>query len=192
MHKRGDARARLLATTANLVHQQGYSSTGLNQIIAESGAPKGSLYFHFPGGKEELVALAIEMSSGSVTALLRQMLEGAPTTQLVLEGIVDYFSNALEASSYTKGCPIATVALEQAATSDPLQRVCSAAYHEWQALIAARLHRDGHSAKRADELAGFFLTVIEGALMLCRAHRSSEPLRRAAVELRRLLTKDKS
>lgn len=192
MKKRGDAKQRLLATTADLMHRQGYSSTGLNQIVEESGAPKGSLYFHFPGGKEQLVALALEMSSASLTELLQSVLQAAPTTELALEGIVMYFSHALEASRFTKGCPIATVALEQAASSDPLHRVCSTAYHRWQELIANRLHEDGHSASRADELAGFFLATIEGALMLCRAHRSTEPLRRAAVELRRFLAKDKS
>ena len=188
--KRGDAKARLLATTADLMHRQGYSSTGLNQIIEESGAPKGSLYFHFPGGKEQLVTEALEISSASLTELLERVLRSAPTTQLALDGIIAYFGGALETSSYTKGCPIATVALEQAATSDALYRVCSAAYHRWQALIAERLHEDGHSAKRADELAAFVLATIEGALMLCRAHRSTEPLRRTAVELRRFLAKD--
>lgn len=190
MKKRGDSKARLLATTADLVHRQGYASTGLNQIVEESGAPKGSLYFHFPRGKEQLVAEALEQSSASLTGLLQGVLGAAPTTQLALEGIVAYFSHALEASSFTKGCPIATVALEQAASSDPLHRVCSVAYLRWQALIAERLHKDGHAAGRADELAGFFLATIEGALMLCRAHRSTEPLRRAAIELRRFLAKD--
>jgi TetR/AcrR family transcriptional repressor of lmrAB and yxaGH operons len=192
MKKRGASRDRLLATTADLVHRQGYASTGLNQIVDESGAPKGSLYFHFPGGKEQLVAEALEMSSAAVTALLEGVLATAPTTPQALDMIIAYFSHELETSSFTKGCPIATVALEQAASSDPLHRMCTVAYHRWQALIAARLHQDGHALARAAELAEFFLATIEGALMLCRAHRSTQPLRRAALELRRLLAKDNS
>lgn len=178
----------MLQTAADLLHRQGYTSTGLNQVLEESRAPKGSLYFHFPGGKEELMAEALHLSAGSLTELLERLVELAPTAEIALDQIVAYFANQLESSSYTKGCPVATVALEQAATSDALQRECSAAYTRWQALIAKRLERDGIAAERADSLAGFFLATIEGALLMCRAHRSTEPLRRAGAELRLHLT----
>lgn len=187
MGKRRDTKGRMLETAADLLQRQGYASTGLNQILAESHAPKGSLYFHFPGGKEELVALALEKSSESLTELLEQVLVTAPTAELALEMITSYFGGQLESSQYTKGCPLATVALEQAATSDALHEVCSRTYARWQAAIAARLARDGHPAERADALASFILATIEGALLLCRAHRSIEPLRRASSELARTL-----
>lgn len=178
----------MIETAATLLHRQGYASTGLNQILEESKAPKGSLYFHFPNGKEELVTEALTLSAGSLTELLDRVLEMAPSAAVALDQIVAYFAGQLESSHYTKGCPIATVALEQAATSDPLHRTCSAAYTRWQALIAKRLERDGVAAERADALANFFLATIEGALLLCRAHRSTEPLRRAGAELRLHLT----
>jgi TetR/AcrR family transcriptional repressor of lmrAB and yxaGH operons len=146
-----------------LLHRQGYTSTGLNQVLNESNAPKGSMYFHFPGGKEELMAEALHLSAGSLTELLERLVEMAPTAEIALDQIVAYFANQLESSSYTKGCPVATVALEQAATSDALQRECSAA-RGWQALSA---ERDGVAAERADALAIFFLATIEGALLLC-------------------------
>jgi TetR/AcrR family transcriptional repressor of lmrAB and yxaGH operons len=188
---RSTARARLVEAAAGLLHRQGYASTGLNQILEHSRAPKGSLYFHFPGGKEELVAEALRGSAAGMSELLERVLEHAPSTELALDQIVAYFAAQLEGSSYTKGCPVATVALEQAATSDPLQRVCSAAYARWQQLIATRLIRDGFAAERADAFAGFALATIEGALLLCRAHRSTKPLRRAGAELRlHLTTKD--
>lgn len=177
----------MLETAAELLHRQGYTATGLSQILEESGTPKGSLYFHFPGGKEELMSLALERASASLTDLLGQVLATAPSGEQALDAITAYFVHQLESSQFTKGCPIATVALEQAATSEALQRVCSATYALWQAAIAARLERDGHTPERAGELAGFFLSAIEGALLLCRAHRSTDPLRRAAIELRRTL-----
>jgi TetR/AcrR family transcriptional repressor of lmrAB and yxaGH operons len=185
MGKRRDTRRRMLETAAELVQRQGYASTGLNQILAESRAPKGSLYFHFPGGKEALIAEAVASSSESLTTMLEGVLANAPTPAAAIEAIVMYFAGQLEASQFTKGCPIATVALEQAATSDALHAVCSQTYARWQAAIAARLEREGHAAARAGELAAFCLAAIEGALLLCRAHRSTEPLRRAANELRR-------
>jgi TetR/AcrR family transcriptional repressor of lmrAB and yxaGH operons len=187
MKKRAGTRERLLATTADLLQRQGYASTGLNQILDESGAPKGSLYFHFPGGKEELAALALTASAESLTVILESILTGAPSIAAAIDGIVATFAHELEGSKFTKGCPIATVALEQAAISDALHEVCSSTYARWQVLVADRLERDGHSDERAAELAGFALATIEGALLLGRAHRSTEPLRRAGVELRRVL-----
>jgi len=187
MGKRRDTKSRMLETAAELVQRQGYASTGLNQILESSGAPKGSLYFHFPGGKEQLIALALEKSSESLSELLEQVLATAPTPELALEMITGYFGSQLESSQFTKGCPIATVALEQSATSDALHEVCSRTYARWQSAIAARLVREGQTAERAGELASFILSTIEGALLLCRAHRSVEPLRRASTELARTL-----
>jgi len=175
----------MLETAAELVQRQGYASTGLNQILAESRAPKGSLYFHFPGGKEALIAEAVASSSESLSELLEGVLANAPSLGEAIDMIVGYFTSQLEASRFDKGCPIATVALEQAARSDALHAVCSRTYARWQAAIAARLVREGHLASRADELAAFCLAAIEGALLLCRAHRSVEPLRCAGAELRR-------
>lgn len=185
---RSTSRARMIKTAGDLLHKQGYASTGLNQILDESEAPKGSLYFHFPGGKEELVAAALEQSAGGLTEMLERVLGAAPLAAAAVDAIVAYFAGQLEASQFTKGCPIATVTLEQAATSDPLQRACGAAYARWQELIAARLVRDGLSADRAEAVANFSLATIEGALILSRAHRSTEPLRRAGAELRLHLT----
>jgi TetR/AcrR family transcriptional repressor of lmrAB and yxaGH operons len=180
---RSTARDRMLKTAGDLLHRQGFAQTGLNQILGESKAPKGSLYFHFPGGKEELMSEALACSADGLTELLERVITLSPTTEIALQQIVGYFAGQLESSSFTRGCPVATVALEQAATSDPLQRVCSKAYARWQQLIAQRLERDGLTAERADAIAGFLLATIEGALLLCRAHRSTQPLHRAAAEL---------
>jgi AcrR family transcriptional regulator len=187
MAKRGVSRARMLDTAADLLHRQGYASTGLNQILEESGAPKGSLYFHFPGGKEELFAEALEQASRGLTEMLERVLAAAPSAQHALDMIIAYFSDQLERSKFTKGCPIATVALEQAATSDALQCVCSATYTHWLSLITARLIQDGLSPDRADALAHIVLSSIEGALLLSRAHRSTSALARVGAELKRLL-----
>jgi TetR/AcrR family transcriptional repressor of lmrAB and yxaGH operons len=187
MAKRSDTRTRMLETAAELLHRQGYTATGLNQILEQSRAPKGSLYFHFPGGKEELMSLALERASEGLTQMLERVLADAPTGEQALDAIAAYFAHQLQSSQFTKGCPLATVALEQAATSDALHRVCSATYARWQAAVAARLERDGHPRERAEALAGLFLATIEGALLLCRAHRSIDPLLRASAELRRTL-----
>lgn len=191
MAKRGDSRNRMLETTAELLQRQGYGATGLNQIIEDSGAPKGSLYFHFPGGKEQLAALALERAGQALDQQLAALLDGARSTAAVVTGLAGYFAGQLEASKFTKGCPFATVALEQSATSDALHQVCSASYARWHAGLAALLQRDGHTRARAGSLATLCLSAIEGAIVLARAHRSTLPLHQAAGELRRLLTAQK-
>jgi len=191
MTARGRTRTRLLATAADLLHRQGYASTGLNQVLDESRAPRGSLYFHFPGGKEALMAEALAGAADGLTELLERMLAAAPSAEAALYLVVEYFRDQLERSNYQKGCPVATVALEQAATSGPLQAACSRAYRGWEGLIAGRLVRDGFTRPRADALAGFMLSTIEGALILCRAHRSTAPLVSASAELRRLITMER-
>src|SRR5258708_2686263 len=98
---RSTARARMLQAAADLLHRQGYASTGLNQILEESHAPKGSLYFDFPGGKEELVNEALQAAAGSLTELLQGVLAMAPTAEAALEQIVAYFAAQLEGSQFT-------------------------------------------------------------------------------------------
>ncbi|HUS31317.1 MAG TPA: TetR/AcrR family transcriptional regulator [Kofleriaceae bacterium] len=186
--RRGEtARTRLLATTAELLHKQGYSSTGMNQILDESKAPKGSLYFYFPGGKEELVAAALSQASEGLSATLQQLLDASPTPVAAVKAVIAFFKGQLEHSHFTKGCPVATVALEQSATSDALHEVCAGAYRGWHRLVEKRLVRDGYSPARADSLANFFLTTLEGALLVSRAHRSTAPLVAAGNELIRIL-----
>ncbi len=191
--RRGDAsRSKLLSTTADLLQKQGYSSTGLNQILEQSGAPKGSLYFHFPGGKEQLVSAALTQSAESVTEALEAMLVSAPTAVAAVHSVIAFFAAQLSASKFSKGCPVATVALEQAASSDALQAVCSQAYRRWHLLVEQRLLRDGLHASRAESLANLFLVTLEGALLVSRAHRSTEPLERAGRELVRILEQGES
>lgn len=177
----------MLETTAALLQRQGYGGTGLNQIVDESGAPKGSMYFHFPGGKEQMAALALEHAGQQLDARLAEVMAAAPSTAHAVTAMASHFARELEGSGFAKGCPFATVALEQSATSDVLQRVCSAIYARWQAGLAELLRRDGHGRARAESLAGFCLSAFEGALLLCRAHRSTKPLQQTAAELRRLL-----
>jgi TetR/AcrR family transcriptional regulator, lmrAB and yxaGH operons repressor len=190
--RRGDlARAKLLSTTAELLHRQGYAATGLNQILDVSGAPKGSLYFHFPGGKEQLVAAALDRSGEGLASALAELIDGCTTPATAVTAVVRFFATQLESSRFEKGCPIATVALEQAATSDLLHQACKRAYAAWQRLIERRLVRDGWQAARASDLASLILSTIEGALLISRARRSVEPLERAGAELARILEGDR-
>lgn len=186
--KKGDAtRARMVDTAARLYATQGYHGTGLGQVLAEAHAPKGSLYFHFPGGKEELAAEAIRASAETWRHAVLAVVESAPTPTRAIRAVCDLLATRLEASGFVDGCPIATIALEAAPISDPIHEAAAEAYRTWQSVIEARLVAQGAPAARAPRLATTILAAIEGALILAKAARSGEPLRRVGAELEHLL-----
>ncbi len=174
---KSNSRERLVTTTAALLQKQGYFGTGLNEIVKASGAPKGSLYFHFPGGKEELAAEALALNGAGMRAQLQAALEGVDDLEQALGVAIDALASQLEESDYTAGCPIATVALEAAATSDRIHEVSKEAYESWEAIVEARLVTAGVPEAEAKELGLAILAAVEGALLLSRAYRDTRPLR---------------
>ncbi|MFD8529752.1 TetR/AcrR family transcriptional regulator [Streptosporangium canum] len=178
-----ETRSRLLDATQELIEGGGYFGAGLNQVIAASGAPRGSLYFHFPGGKDQMVAESVRRGGREIGRAVGELAEAVPDTASMVVAVLTLLGDRLEASGWRKGCPVATVALEMAATSDPLQEVCSEVYDSWEGMLRDRLAADGHP--EAGDVAATVLALIEGALLLARAHRSREPLDRVA---RRIVT----
>ncbi|WP_049573440.1 TetR/AcrR family transcriptional regulator [Nonomuraea sp. SBT364] len=175
-----ETRLRLLDATQELVESGGYFNAGLNQVIAASGAPRGSLYFHFPDGKDQLVGESIRRAGQAIGAAFDDLGGSAPE---FVEGVLRLLGDRLEESGWRKGCPVATVALEMAAASDPLQQACSEVYTSWEDALRARLA----GRPDADDLAVTVLALIEGALLLAKAHRSREPLDRVTGALATLL-----
>ncbi|TDV55429.1 TetR/AcrR family transcriptional regulator [Actinophytocola oryzae] len=179
MAKHGETRERLLRTAAALFRTQGYHATGLNQVIAEGQAPKGSLYFHFPGGKEQLAAESVALSADEIRTGLRAADD--------LEGALAMFAEHLVASDFRNGCPVATVALDVAADSEQVREACTAAYASWLEVVADFLVRQGIPADRAAGLATTVLAAVEGALLLARTRRDVAPLRQVGADLRVLI-----
>ncbi|MFE2725579.1 TetR/AcrR family transcriptional regulator [Kitasatospora sp. NPDC059327] len=182
-----ETRARLIAGARNLIEAQGYFGTGLNQIVAESGAPRGSLYFHFPEGKDQLVAAALVQAGQEIEELLRSPAGRGPDATALLDRLVDVFVARLEESGYTKGCPIATVGLEVSGGNEVLRRVCAEVYGSWQLALTERLVADGFGPAEAETASGQALALLEGAVLLARVRRDRRPLEDARHAVRHLL-----
>ncbi|MER5356651.1 TetR/AcrR family transcriptional regulator [Kitasatospora sp. NPDC002551] len=185
-----ETRARLIAGTRSLIEANGYFGTGLNQVVAESGAPRGSLYFHFPEGKDQLVAAALTQAGQEVEDLLASLAREGADTASVLTALAQAFADRLTQSGFTKGCPIATVALEVAGGNEGLRQVCTEVYAGWQRVLAQRLTAEGFAPAEADVAAGQALALLEGAVLLAQVRRSVEPLLDAAHAVRHLITAD--
>ncbi|GAA1522583.1 TetR/AcrR family transcriptional regulator [Streptomyces albidochromogenes] len=182
-----ETRGKLLNATQRLIEAGGYYNAGLNQVVAASGAPKGSLYFHFPDGKDQLIEEAVRQGGQEISALLtglHQDFEEGGTADM-LAALLKVLGDRLEASGWRQGCPVTTVALEMAAGNTALQRACSEVYASWEGALADRFEADGHPSPQSAATA--VLALIEGALVLARAHRSRTPLDRAAHALAQLV-----
>jgi TetR/AcrR family transcriptional repressor of lmrAB and yxaGH operons len=184
MVRRTDTRQRMLDTAAELFHTQGYHATGLNQLISVGGAPKGSLYFHFPGGKEQLAAEAIAVSSAQLCEVLKKLVVQAPNAATGIESVVNALAQSLLDSDFQRGCPLATVALDVASESELIRQSCVDGYGSWHDALADYLVQQGLSAERAADLTTVVLASIEGGLLLAKTKKDIAPLRAIAVHLR--------
>src|SRR5215472_3687761 len=124
MARRTDTRQRMIDTAGRLFQRQGYHATGLNQVLTESGAPKGSLYFHFPAGKDQLAAESVARSGGELGERMAAVAAEAPDGPTAIVALGELFAESLVQSDFREGCPVATVALEAAADNDQIRGVC--------------------------------------------------------------------
>ena len=166
-----------------LLRRQGYAATGLSEIIALSGAPKGSLYFHFPAGKEQLAVAAMERSGDQLRGAIAGILSAHTQLGEALGALVDTLAVGLSCSDYRDGCPIATVTLEAAASSEAVRAAAAEVFDSWLEVLELRLREGGLEPPRARSRALLVLSALEGALILARAQRDPEPLHAVRQEI---------
>jgi TetR/AcrR family transcriptional regulator, lmrAB and yxaGH operons repressor len=180
-------RNRMIQTTARLLQERGYYGTSLNDILAASDAPRGSLYFHFPGGKTEIVAEATRASIDLATEALRQALTEAPTPGTGVRRFVEVTAEMMAASDYTFGCPVAPIILDAQGEEAALAELCRAAFDEWTGEMRTAFEAAGMDPDRAATLALMVEATHEGLFLIARAHRDIAPMMTAAIELEALV-----
>jgi len=179
----------VIETTSALLEAQGYHATGLNQIIKESGAPKGSLYYYFPEGKQELVAAAIARAGEQLSDRIQQGLASREHPAEAVRHLTDTIASTIEASGYQAGGPLTMVAMETASSSERINQACQQAFSQMQQPFQRKLEEDGMPPDQAAKLAEFITSVIEGATILSRTFHSGDPLRHAGEHLFELITR---
>ncbi|MCB9660055.1 MAG: TetR/AcrR family transcriptional regulator [Sandaracinaceae bacterium] len=177
---KGDAtRERMVESATHLFMAQGYAATGLKQILEEGDAPRGSLYFHFPGGKEELAAAVVERHAELFATQLEAALEGAGDVVSAVGLVLAHLAQLVE-SGEGVGCPVSVVALEMAERSATLQKATQGAFSRWAAVLWEALVEDGMPEEEARRRARALLCAVEGALVLARPAGDAGPLRDVA------------
>jgi TetR/AcrR family transcriptional regulator, lmrAB and yxaGH operons repressor len=176
-------RQRMLTATARLLQERGYRGTSLKDILAESGAPRGSLYYHFPGGKEELAREATRIEVQYVSEYVKAAFEESSGPAQAVGAYIRGAREHARGSKYRLGCPVASLVLDSPEASSAIGELCRRALEEWRALIRDGLVAGGIPAARADSLSTLILTSVEGALIVARSQRDPEPLDTIAGEL---------
>jgi len=170
------SRDRMIASTALLVRERGARATSLDDILEHSGAPRGSIYHHFPGGRDQLLREATDYAG----AYVARRLERGDDQLAALDRLCDEYCTNLLESDFRAGCPVVAVAVE----GPELREQVVGAFQRWREAIARGLAAAGMAAGRADELALLTISAFEGALILARAYGDLAPLENVRREIR--------
>lgn len=173
-------RDRMLLSAVALLRERGLNGVTLDAVLAHSGAPRGSIYHHFPGGRDQLVLEAARLGADFITGMID---EAGADVGLALDRFVEFWKSSLLESDFRAGCPVVAVVVDGREQSD-LDALATAAFARWNEGLVAMLTQHGASPEQAVPLASAAISAIEGAVILCRVQRSTEPLDHVAGLLR--------
>lgn len=162
---------------AELMRVQGYAATGMNQLVRAAGAPTGSVYHHFKGGKREVAAAALRQSGAAYGQLLPLLLDAHDDLATAVEAAFAAAAEDMESAGWVNMCPVGTVTAEIADTEPELRAVAAEVMQAWVEQGSRYLAARGLSDTDARTLTYALLTGIEGAFLLARGLRSTEPFR---------------
>ncbi len=181
-------RERMVVSAALLIRERGAHATAISDVLQHSGAPRGSAYHYFPGGRTQLLCEAVDYAGEYVAAIIAAA-ESGPD---LVDTLVAQYREQLVGSDFRAGCPIAAVSVEAGEQQDrermaPVIERAAAVFDRWSDLIAQRFTADGIPADRAGELAVLATSALEGAILLARVRRDLAPLDLVHRQLRDLL-----
>ncbi len=169
------SRDRMIISAALILREKGLTGTSFGDVIQHSGAPRGSIYHHFPGGKTQLVEEAVRYAGDYIAGTIdRAARDGDPVA--ALKAFTAAWKTVLEASDYRAGCPVVAVAVEAHDEDSGLTDAACDAFASWRSSLARLLRSRGVPEARSRRLATTTVAAIEGAVVICRTSRSLQPL----------------
>ena len=187
MSRRPKHREAIVTAALVLFRRQGYTATGLNDIVELSGAPKGSLYHYFPDGKLSIAEAAVRQGGANAAATLNGLAKSGNSAAKLVRGYGKLLAKWMAKSNFRDGSPISAVLQETAIDNKKISIAGIEAFASWRAPIVAQLTASGVSAARAERLATLVIAAIEGSLVQARVEQSANPIKAVAQELEELL-----
>ncbi|MEU0806890.1 TetR/AcrR family transcriptional regulator [Streptomyces sp. NPDC005970] len=182
------SRERIVAGAADMISRRGLSATSIRELAKHAKAPLGSTYHYFPEGKQQLATEAVRYAGEAVARIVRKELEAGPAAGL--RAFLALWRGIVVESDFRAGCPVLAVSVEEPAADGeiPPSLVAAAeAFDSWEQLLAEALRKHGAAPDQATGLAALIVASVEGAIAMCRAKRSMQPLDRVAQQLEALI-----
>ena len=179
-----NTRDQIIVAACRLLERQGYPATGLNEIVAESGAPKGSIYHYFPDGKEQIVSEAVLFAGNILVERMRGELARFDNPIQALYEYILLLAGKVEEKHFAAGNPLTIVAVEAAGSSERISQACRDVYNRIEAVLYEKLRCCGLSDSEARDQARLTLASLEGGIILSRVYSSGDPLRTVADHLK--------
>ncbi|MUL67471.1 TetR family transcriptional regulator [Mycobacterium sp. CBMA 234] len=170
----------MLAAAMQLLSERGTAGTTVDAVLARSNAPKGSVYYHFPGGRAEMVAESLRLSGDAIAAVIDEA--ATRGSRQALKQFGEFWQAGLQSSDFQYSCPVVSVAMGAPDDND-LQLSVRQIFTRWHTAITGALSRDGLDRSTAEGLATMVIASIEGAVILCRSQRSTTPLEQTVAQL---------
>jgi len=184
-NKRGSTRSRMLFTAAEVLREKGAAGVTIDEVLARSGAPRGSVYHHFPDGRSQLLTEALQYAGDAITALIDEA--AAEGCIALVRQFVAFWERTLAESDFAAGCPVVAAAIGSADADPALTAIAGDIFDRWRAALTHAFVVDGFDDNDAGSLAVTCIASLEGAVVLCRSTRSAEPLREVAKQVEFLI-----
>lgn len=183
--KRGSTRTKMLLTAAEVLREKGAAGVTIDEVLARSGAPRGSVYYHFPDGRNQLLTEALAFAGDTITAVIDEAAEHGYI--FLVRRFVEFWERTLIDSDFTAGCPVVAAAIGSSDDVPELTAIASTILDRWRDALTRAFTADGFEAADAVSLAWTSIASLEGAVVLCRSAKSVDPLHAVAEQIEFLI-----
>lgn len=183
--KRGSTRTNMLISAAEVLRERGAAGVTIDEVLARSGAPRGSVYHHFPEGRNQILTEALRYASEAITEVIDDAAQNGG--MYLVRQFVEFWEDLLDESDFTAGCPVVAAAIGSADEEPQLTTVAGGIFSHWRNALTRAFVADGFEEADAGSLAIMCIASLEGAVVLCRSTRSVDPLRDVALQVEFLI-----
>jgi len=172
-----DTKSLIIDMTTTLFQQKGYLGIGLNEILKACEISKGSLYHHFPNGKEELLIACLHSLNEAITTDMEEIFQHHSSTQAATQAMIEKLVVQFDREGMITGYTFSSIVSEMGSLSEPVRNACALSFTKIQEIYSSKLVADGFSKETASSISLMMTASIEGGIMLCLTKKTSDPLK---------------